>query len=552
MVRQYIGARYVPRFTGLYDPTQEYEALDVVDNGAGTSYISKIPTPAGTPLTNTEHWFVYGSTSGAIIDLQNRMSAVENGKNNKSELDVANFEGDTVEEKLHNALDYVKSQNYHLTLVCNDIVEVTESYDLFDANVGLYYEESWSTVIIKGAVFKFNGVPLFTGQANEPAYCPTFDSCEFNANVADYILDGSLIVNYINPNFVNCIFYHVGVVNNASVDNSIYVQSPHLVGCKIFRCDTEFIKTPTVWNGIIDDCQFEQGSHSAIHVTRTVNEFMITNSTFEGFYDHSPIVFTRGALNVMIKDTYFEKNRPHSIEIGQDYIYHIEIVGNSFYISNNEVPIDITGNTTNAEIVVNDNNLITNEATDYLANFEPYSAGRFGYHNKKLVEGVNNRQVFPTRTTLGFQAGWNQELTDWTYDSGNNCYKCVYDFYGQLNLRTPFLMGLISGLSRATNSTIHSLGAIFTIMVIGTRNTDTNIDEYQLLTTKLSDGVGRTNGITEDDVIINADLATDPDDSTHHIITIKVICNNGSYFGTGLHGRVFDLMEVGVLEKAHT
>jgi len=78
MVREYIGARYVPKFTGLYDNTQSYEALCVVDNGVGTTYISKIPTPAGTPLTNTTYWAVYGASSGAIIDLQNRMTTVEN------------------------------------------------------------------------------------------------------------------------------------------------------------------------------------------------------------------------------------------------------------------------------------------------------------------------------------------------------------------------------------------------------------------------------------------------------------------------------------------
>ena len=50
---QYIGARYVPKFMGLYDATQAYENLCVVDNGLGTSYISQKPTPAGTPLTDT-------------------------------------------------------------------------------------------------------------------------------------------------------------------------------------------------------------------------------------------------------------------------------------------------------------------------------------------------------------------------------------------------------------------------------------------------------------------------------------------------------------------
>lgn len=77
MVREYVGARYVPRFTGLYNATQIYDALDVVDNGSGTSYIAKKTVPAGTALTDTEYWFVYGATSGAILDLQNRMTAAE-------------------------------------------------------------------------------------------------------------------------------------------------------------------------------------------------------------------------------------------------------------------------------------------------------------------------------------------------------------------------------------------------------------------------------------------------------------------------------------------
>lgn len=75
-MRQYTGARYMPKFMGNYDPTQEYEALSVVDNGLGTSYICGKPTPAGTPLTNLIYWHVYGSTSGAIINLQNQIDAL--------------------------------------------------------------------------------------------------------------------------------------------------------------------------------------------------------------------------------------------------------------------------------------------------------------------------------------------------------------------------------------------------------------------------------------------------------------------------------------------
>lgn len=81
-IRQYIGARYVPRFMGLYDATQIYEALDVVDNGSGTSYIARKIVPAGTPLTDTDYWFVYGASSGAILDLQSRMTDAENDIDN--------------------------------------------------------------------------------------------------------------------------------------------------------------------------------------------------------------------------------------------------------------------------------------------------------------------------------------------------------------------------------------------------------------------------------------------------------------------------------------
>ena len=75
-IREYIGARYVPKFMGTYNPSQSYEVLDVVDNGQGTSYILKKPAPAGTPVTNTVYWALYGATSGAIINLQNQINTL--------------------------------------------------------------------------------------------------------------------------------------------------------------------------------------------------------------------------------------------------------------------------------------------------------------------------------------------------------------------------------------------------------------------------------------------------------------------------------------------
>lgn len=78
-IRQYIGARYVPKF--IDDPwndTIEYEPLSVV-NVSGTSYISGVPVPVGTPITDRDYWHLYGASSGAIVNLQNQIDDMKDG-----------------------------------------------------------------------------------------------------------------------------------------------------------------------------------------------------------------------------------------------------------------------------------------------------------------------------------------------------------------------------------------------------------------------------------------------------------------------------------------
>lgn len=115
-IRQYIGARYVPRFLGTYDVTQIYDALDVVDNGSGTSYIARKTVPAGTPLTNTEYWFVYGASSGAIIALQNDMIAAQN--------DILGLQSET-SDLYSNKQDEMKNRVF---LFVGDSYDVQTSY----------------------------------------------------------------------------------------------------------------------------------------------------------------------------------------------------------------------------------------------------------------------------------------------------------------------------------------------------------------------------------------------------------------------------------------
>lgn len=128
----YIGARYVPRFMGTYDATQIYEALDVVDNGSGTSYIARDIVPAGTPLTDTDHWFVYGASSGAIVALQNDMINAQN--------DILNLQGDVT--SLDNRLDYLEGRNRRFVTISDSYGEYPSVAGSWQSLLALRYPDS--------------------------------------------------------------------------------------------------------------------------------------------------------------------------------------------------------------------------------------------------------------------------------------------------------------------------------------------------------------------------------------------------------------------------
>lgn len=80
-VRQYVGARYVPKFA---DPLEwqsgtSYEALTVVTYN-NNSYTSKIPVPAtvGNPANNTNYWALTGNFNSQVETYRRTTEEVEN------------------------------------------------------------------------------------------------------------------------------------------------------------------------------------------------------------------------------------------------------------------------------------------------------------------------------------------------------------------------------------------------------------------------------------------------------------------------------------------
>ena len=98
MTRQYIGARYVPKFADPieWDNLRSYEALTIVTY-QGTSYTSKKNVPVGIGLDNKEYWVVTGNYNEQVEIYRREVSEVKETLDNViSYLSVEYFKGKNI------------------------------------------------------------------------------------------------------------------------------------------------------------------------------------------------------------------------------------------------------------------------------------------------------------------------------------------------------------------------------------------------------------------------------------------------------------------------
>ena len=75
--RQYVGARYVPKFANPveWDNVRQYEPLTIVTH-LGNSFTSKKPVPAGVDIGNTEYWVNTGNYNEQVATYQQQVTAL--------------------------------------------------------------------------------------------------------------------------------------------------------------------------------------------------------------------------------------------------------------------------------------------------------------------------------------------------------------------------------------------------------------------------------------------------------------------------------------------
>ena len=71
---EYVGRRIVPRHAGVWTVQKEYEELMVVlDAATGDSYISRLPVPAGTALSDENYWMLFSLYSAQIAEAEKHL-----------------------------------------------------------------------------------------------------------------------------------------------------------------------------------------------------------------------------------------------------------------------------------------------------------------------------------------------------------------------------------------------------------------------------------------------------------------------------------------------
>ena len=439
MVREYIGARYVPKFSdNPYDPTQDYEALTVVDNGMGTSYITKIPTPAGTPLTNTTHWHIYGASSGAIINLQNQIDVINN-KMNSVCVDSYGAIGDGVTDDTQAFIDAfsdakVVSLNANKSYLIKDVTMPVGAWLVGPGEIVFDFEIDTNCIKLSGnnkiigVKFTDNGSTLY----NDP-YGIIYGFEVENVEVSNCIFDDIHIGYAIHIDHSN----HININHNSITDYS--------------------------WCGImcLHTCKYIDIEYNYVYNGRAQidgNRYPISVSGYRG-HNYGASEFVKCNYN------YIEDVMPYWEGIDSHGVVNAEFIGNTIKGVCSGIVLTVPSSTSgtlsynNTNITIRDNCISTNSAP---------SLGTPVYNRGIIVSGDANNGIDNVIIENNFVTCNDTTPTNTATSSciGVNANKHVNNVVIKNNkiVGVPDGIGVTSQLSltsvEVSNNDIEAIGAI--------------------------------------------------------------------------------------------
>ena len=183
MERQYIGARYVPKFADpvTWNKALSYEAMTIVTY-LGNSFTSKKPVPAGIEIDNSEYWVNTGNYNAqieeyrqSVIHLENSLSAINatNPPSGYTALSADNADNSAALQTLVDNFEcvFIPAGNYTLanTVTITNNTKIIGNGTLVRAagnRYGNILTVSACTLAISGITFNDNGstLPVFTSE----------------------------------------------------------------------------------------------------------------------------------------------------------------------------------------------------------------------------------------------------------------------------------------------------------------------------------------------------------------------------------------------------
>ena len=349
-VRQYVGARYVPKFwdngsgSTEWMPNIPYESLVVVTY-MNNSYTSKVPVPATqiAPNVDTEHWALTGAYNAQVEQYRQEVVKLEQNVNSLR-VNVKDFgavgDGVTDDTEVFNSVfasgnktiiipegKYKISDTINIdsntTVICTGTIMHTitgENYkSTFSANgktnISLMGIRMDGTGAVNGAL-NYSCCMLFTNCTNvkitncsfydiQSAYCVLFRKCD---NVT---IKGCIIKEYSYSGISNMFSENLYVIENSVINcvNSTYVNSYPI---SLNGYDTEIpVGTPmpknlnAIGNYVYNTIPWWEGIswHGGNGVT-AVNNKIVGTLTGIASLDDTSKNFT--SKNVVICDNYVE------------------------------------------------------------------------------------------------------------------------------------------------------------------------------------------------------------------------------------------------------
>lgn len=181
MERQYIGARYVPKFADpvIWNKDLSYEAMTIVTY-LGNSFTSKKPVPAGIEIGNTEYWVNTGNYNAqveeyrqSVIHLENSLSAINatNPPSGYAAMSVDSADNYAALQALVDSFEcvFIPAGNYTLanTITITNNTKIIGNGTLVRASGNRYGDilhVTGCTLAISGITINDNGstLPIFT------------------------------------------------------------------------------------------------------------------------------------------------------------------------------------------------------------------------------------------------------------------------------------------------------------------------------------------------------------------------------------------------------